>query len=221
MKGLKFILLIGILAAAFVMVKFTPLNAYFTKEAIISLLEVLRGYWWGPAVFILIYGIGCVFALPGSVLTLAGGAIFGFAHGSIYNIIAANLGATLAFFMARLLGRDFVGHLMKKGKLAKLDEGIERNGFMTILRLRLIPIFPFNGLNFASGFSKMKYRDYFLGSLLGMIPATIIYTYFADALMSGVEGVNEKVTINIIIASVLLIGISFLPKLFRRKKNEH
>ncbi len=216
----KFIIFILILVLAFIIFKFTPLKQYVEKEALLSFLENLKGEWWGPLVFILIYGIGCVFALPGSLLTLAGGAIFGTAYGTLFNVLASNLGATLAFLMARFLGRDFVANLMKGGKLAQLDDSIEKNGFKTIFRLRLIPIFPFNGLNFGSGFSKVKYRDYLFGSLLGMLPGTFIYTYFGDSVLSGVTGASQKAFINLAIASVLLIGISFLPTIISKiKKN--
>jgi len=212
----KFIIFILILVTAFVVFKFTPLKQYIEKDAILSFLETLKGEWWGPLVFILIYAIGCVLALPGSILTLAGGAIFGTVNGTLFNVLASNLGATLAFFMARFLGRDFVAGLMKGGKLAKLDDSIEKNGFKTIFRLRLIPVFPFNGLNFGSGFSKVKYKDYLLGSVLGMLPGTFIYTYFGSSVLEGVTGASQKAFVNLAIASALLILISFLPTIVKK-----
>jgi len=214
----KFIIFILILVTAFVVFKFTPLKQYIEKEAILSFLETLKGEWWGPLVFIIIYGLGCVLALPGSLLTLAGGAIFGTVNGTLFNVLASNFGATLAFFMARFLGRDFVSGLMKGGKLAKLDDSIEKNGFKTIFRLRLIPVFPFNGLNFGSGFSKIKYKDYLLGSVLGMLPGTFIYTYFGSSVLEGVTGASQKAFINLAIAGALLILISFLPTIIKKFK---
>jgi uncharacterized membrane protein YdjX (TVP38/TMEM64 family) len=215
-KIIKFILLILVLAAVYAIVRFSPLSVYFEKENLLQFLSTLQNYWWGPVVFILIYGIGCVFAIPGAILTMAGGALFGTFSGTLYNVIASNLGATLAFLIARVLGRDFVAGLMKGGKLAQLDDSIERHGFMTIFRLRLIPLVPFNGLNFGSGFSKVKYREYLLGSILGMLPGTFIYTYFGDSVLKGVTGASEKAFLNLIIACVFLIAISFLPMLYKR-----
>ena len=107
--GEKFVAFVVILLVAFVLFRFTPLRRLAEKDVLLDLLSKLKGEWWGPLLFILIYGVGCVFALPGSILTLAGGAIFGTFFGTLYNILASNLGATLAFFMARFLGRDFVG----------------------------------------------------------------------------------------------------------------
>ena len=133
-------------------------------------------------------------------------------------MIASNLGATLAFFAARYLGRDFVKGFLKSGKLAQLDEQIGKSGFKTIFRLRLIPIVPFNGLNFGAGFSAVRYRDYLLASVIGMLPGTFIYTYFADALLKGVQGANQKAFLNLTVAGILLILISFLPSIYKKIK---
>lgn len=215
-SGKKFILFVLILGTAFLLFRFSPLGHLAQKEALLASLSSLRGQWWGPVAFVLIYGIGCAVALPGSLLTLAGGAIFGTFSGTIYNVLASNLGATLAFLMARFLGRDYVAGLLKGGKLAALDERVGENGFWVIFRLRLIPIVPFNGLNFGAGFSRIQYRDYLLGSMLGMLPATFIYTYFADALLSGVTGASQKALVNLAIAGLLLIALSFMPAMYRR-----
>ena len=197
-----------------------PCRNILRKKALLDLLSRFREHWWGPVGFIIIYGIGCVFALPGSLLTLCGGAIFGVAWGSFYNILASNLGATLAFLMARYFGRDFVAWLMK-GRIESFDEKVASHGFRFIFTLRLIPLVPFNGLNFGSGLSRIKYRDYLLGSVLGMLPGTFIYTYFADALLGGVTGSGKKAMTNLIIAGSLLILISLAPTIYKKfKKTE-
>src|SRR3989338_8406429 len=217
-KITRFIILVAVVVVAGFSVRYTPLSQYFTKEHVVAFLESLRGQWWGPLIFIVIYSVGCVVALPGSLLTLAGGAVFGTAWGTLYNVIASNLGATLAFFAARYLGRDFVKGFLKSGKLAQLDEQIGKSGFKTIFRLRLIPIVPFNGLNFGAGFSAVRYRDYLLASVIGMLPGTFIYTYFADALLKGVQGANQKAFLNLTVAGILLILISFLPSIYKKIK---
>lgn len=220
-KITKFTLLVTLVVAAGFIVRYTPLSQYFTKEQIVTFLESLRGQWWGPLVFVLIYAVGCVVALPGSILTLAGGAVFGVAWGTVYNVIASNLGATLAFLMARFLGRDFMKGLVKGGKMAQLDEQIGRSGFKTIFRLRLIPLVPFNGLNFGAGLSAVRYPDYALASFLGMLPATFIYTYFADALLEGVKEASRAAFLNLTLAGALLIFISFLPSIYKKMTGEN
>ncbi len=214
---LKFIILLMVIGGAFFAFRYTSLSQYTQKDRLLELLTQLRGHWWGPIGFIFFYGIGCIVALPGSLLTLCGGAIFGVAWGTIYNILASNLGATLAFFMARYFGRDFVSRFTK-GRVEAFDEKVAEHGLRFIFTLRLIPIVPFNGLNLGSGLSKIKYRDYLLGSALGMLPGTFIYTYFADALLKGVTGSGKRAYFNLIIASALLILISFVPSLYKRFK---
>ena len=216
---IKFIILLIIIGGAFFAFRYTALSQYTQKDALLSLLTQLRGHWWGPFGFILIYGIGCMLALPGSLLTLCGGAIFGVAWGTLYNILASNLGATLAFFMARYFGRDFISRFMK-GRVEAFDEKVASHGFRFIFTLRLIPLIPFNGLNLGSGLSKIKYRDYLLGSVLGMLPGTFIYTYFADALLMGATGSGKRAYINLIIASALLILISLVPTLYKKFKKK-
>lgn len=217
---IKFVILLGIIGGAFFTFRYTSLSQYSKKDTLLSLLTQLRAHWWGPIGFILIYGIGCMVALPGSLLTLCGGAIFGVAKGTAYNVLASNLGATLAFLMARYFGRDFVSRFMK-GRIKAFDEKVASHGFRFIFTLRLIPLVPFNGLNLGSGLSKIKYRDYLLGSVLGMLPGTFIYTYFADALLKGATGSGKRALTNLIIASSLLILISSVPTLYKKfKKTE-
>ena len=214
-KLLVFVLLLAVFTLLF---RFSPLAEYVTKEKTLAFFKAVRDQWWGPPVFILFYAAGCVLALPGSLLTLIGGAVFGLWLGTIYNLIAANLGASLAFFMARFFGRDFVKAFLKGKKLAEFDDKIRQSGFKTIFRLRLIPLVPFNGLNFGAGFSAVRFRDYLPASILGMIPGCFVYTYFADSLLQGIQGAGQKAFLNLIIASILLIGLSFLPAFFSRKK---
>lgn len=218
MKKWKFTMLVLTVASLFAILRWSPLSVYFEKEAILGFMKYLDTVWWGPVVFITVYSLACVVAFPGSILTLSGGAVFGTFWGTAYNLAGANLGASLAFGMARFLGRDFVKSFLKQGKLKDLDEKAAENGFQTILILRLIPIVPFNALNFGSGFSKIHYRDYLLGSLIGMLPGTFIYTYFADSLLSGVSGVSRQAYMHLAIAGIFLIILSFTPKIYRKMK---
>lgn len=212
----KVLFLISIFALFTLLFKFSPLSAYSSRENLLVFFGRVKNEWWGPLMFILIYGVACVFAVPGSLLTLTGGAIFGVWFGALYNLIGANIGASLAFSMARFLGRDFVEHLVTGKKIASFDEKIKESGFRTVFLLRLIPLVPFNGLNFGAGFSSVRFRDYLLASLLGMVPGCFIYTYFADALLARVTGASQKAFLNLSIASVLLMTLSFLPSILKK-----
>ncbi|MFM9263903.1 TVP38/TMEM64 family protein [Tychonema sp. BBK16] len=132
---------------------------------------------WGPVAFIAIYNFATVLFIPGSVLTLGGGVIFGLWWGSIYVFIAAILGATFAFLIGRYLSRDRVVRYMEAHpKFKALDRAVSKEGLKIVFLTRLCPLFPFNLLNYALGVTQVSLKNYVLGSF-GMIPGTILYVY--------------------------------------------
>ena len=146
---------------------------------------------WGPIAFISIYNLATVLFLPGSLLTLGGGAIFGLVQGSIYVFVAATLGATFAFLIGRYLARDAIAKKIDGNqKFKAIDEAIAKEGLKIVFLPRLSPVFPFNLLNYALGLTSVSLKDYVLGSL-GMLPGTILYVYLGslagDLAMIGQE----------------------------------
>jgi len=123
----------------------------------------------GPLLFMLIYALGTVFFLPGSVLTLAGGALFGPVLGTFYNLTAATIGATLAFLIARYLAGDWVER-KTGGRMKQLKQGVEGEGWRFVAFVRLVPLFPFNLLNYALGLTRIKLSHYIIASYLCMLP---------------------------------------------------
>lgn len=137
---------------------------------------------WAPVAFIVGYAIAAVALLPGSVLTLAGGAIFGLVRGTLYVFAGAVLGASAAFLVARYLARGFVEKkLAAYPKFAAVDRAIAREGRKIVFLLRLSPLFPFNLLNYALGLTRVRFVDYLIASL-GMLPGTILYVYYGKVL---------------------------------------
>jgi uncharacterized membrane protein YdjX (TVP38/TMEM64 family) len=138
---------------------------------------------WAPLLFISLY------ALPifsDSVFAMLGGILFGPLFGTVYSVIGALFSTSLAFFISRYLGRDFVARRLSGGwKL--FDEDMERFGFRVILFLRLVPIFPYEGINYGAGLTKIKYYDYLIATLLGIIPAAFAYNFFGDFLVKIVD----------------------------------
>lgn len=131
----------------------------------------------GPIVFIAGYVAATVAFVPGSVLTLAGGALFGLVQGSIYALTGATVGATLAFLVARFAVRDAVEQRLEGNpRFAAIDHAVGRQGFKIVLLLRLSPVFPFNLLNYALGLTKVRLVDYVVASI-GMLPGAVLYTY--------------------------------------------
>lgn len=134
----------------------------------------------GAIAFITIYIIATVAFLPGSILTLGSGVVFGVVWGSVYVFIGATLGATAAFLVGRYLARGWVANkIADNKKFAIIDKAVEREGLKIVLLTRLSPIFPFNLLNYALGITGVTLKDYFIGSL-GMIPGTIMYVYIGS-----------------------------------------
>ncbi|MCU0565273.1 MAG: TVP38/TMEM64 family protein [Oculatellaceae cyanobacterium Prado106] len=134
----------------------------------------------GAIAFIALYILATVAFLPGSILTLGAGVVFGVVQGSIYVFIGATLGATLAFLVGRYLARGWISQkIAGNQKFRAIDEAVGREGFKIVLLTRLSPIFPFNLLNYALGVTKVSLKDYFLGCV-GMIPGTVMYVYIGS-----------------------------------------
>jgi uncharacterized membrane protein YdjX (TVP38/TMEM64 family) len=132
---------------------------------------------WGPLAFVLGYGIAAVLLVPAVLLTLAGGAVFGFRRGVVYVTMGATLGATLAFFAARYVVRRFVeAYVERYPRLGAIDRAVESEGARLVFLLRLSPIVPFVFLNYVLGISRISFRDYILGTV-GMLPAVAAYVY--------------------------------------------
>ena len=168
----------------------------------------------GPLLFMLIYALGTVLFLPGSVLTLAGGAIFGPVWGTLYNLSGATLGATLAFLIARYLAADWVER-KSGGKLKQIKNGVEGEGWRFVAFVRLVPLFPFNVLNYALGLTRIRLSHYIIASWICMLPGAIAYTYLGYAgreAVAGGEGVIQKG----LLALALLAAVAFLPRLIGR-----
>jgi len=172
----------------------------------------------GPILFMLIYAIGTVFFLPGSVLTLAGGAIFGPVLGTFYNLTGATLGATIAFVIARYLASEWVEG-KTGGRLKQLKEGVEGEGWRFVAFVRLVPLFPFNLLNYALGLTRIKLLHYVIASYLCMLPGAIAYTYLGYAGREAVAGGGGMIQKGLL-ALALLAVVAFLPRLIGRLRQK-
>jgi uncharacterized membrane protein YdjX (TVP38/TMEM64 family) len=137
---------------------------------------------WGPLAFVAGYAVAAVAMVPGSLLTLAAGAIFGLAEGTLYVFVGATLGASAAFLVARYLARGLVERrLAGSPRFAALDHAVGREGRKIVFLLRLSPVFPFNLLNYGLGLTRVRFVDY-LVACLGMLPGTFLYVYYGKLL---------------------------------------
>ena len=211
---IKAVVLLAFIIAAIILVKFTPITNYLTAEALGRFLEV-AGF-WAPLVFIFIYTVGVCLFLPGTLLTGLGAAIFGAYWGFVYVWFGAMIGASAAFWIGRTLGREFAASLIGD-KLQKYDDAIERNGFATVLYLRLV-YFPFTPMNFGMGLTKVRFWDYVFGTGLGIIVGTFIFTFFIGALKDVWASGNwgELISFKVFFSIGLFIFSFFIPKIIKK-----
>ncbi len=172
---------------------------------------------WAPLASVGLYVLATVVFLPGSILGLAGGALFGPLWGAVYTLFGATLGATLAFLAARYMASDWVAQ-RAGGRLKQLIEGVEAEGWRFVAFVRLVPLFPFNLLNYALGLTRIRLPDYVLASLVCMAPGTIAYTYLGYAGREAFAG-GEAMVQKGLIALGLLALAAFLPRLVRRLRS--
>ena len=168
----------------------------------------------GPLLFILLYALATLFFLPGSVLTLAGGALFGPLWGTLYNLSGATLGAYASFLAARYLASDWA-EARAGGRLKQMKQGVEAEGWKFVAFVRLVPLFPFNLLNYALGLTRISAWHYSIASFVFMLPGAVAYTYLGYAgreAIAGGEGMLQKV----MLAFALLAVVGFLPGLIGR-----
>lgn len=215
---LKVVVLLLFIVCAILLVRFTPVKSYLTADALGRILDAAG--LWAPLVFICIYTIGICLFVPGTLLTGLGAAIFGPYWGFVYVWFGAMLGASAAFIIGRTLGREFAASLIGD-RLKKYDDAIERNGFATVLYLRLV-YFPFTPMNFGMGLTRVRFWDYFAGTGLGIIVGTFIFTFFIGTLKqvwaSGDWG--QLISAKVFFSIALFVFSFFIPKIIKKFKGE-
>ena len=212
---LKLVVLVLILGGAAVVVRATAFGEYLDRQTMLDTLEALRSSVWAPLVYVVVYAAATALALPGSILTIVGGAVFGFGWGVLLVTIAANIGANAAFGLSRWLGRDGIERILGP-RLKGFDDATEQHGFVGLLILRLIPLVPFNALNFGSGLTKMRWRDYALATAIGIVPGTVVYVFSADALMQGATDASGEARTRLFIAAGLFLALTLIPLVVKR-----
>lgn len=176
---------------------------------------------WAPLIFVIVYVLFTIGFLPGSLLTITGGLLFGIVGGTLLSLTGATLGAFFTFLIARFLAADWVRK--KSGtRLNALMEGVEAEGWQFVAFVRLVPIFPFNLLNYALGLTKIKLSHYIIATFICMAPGAFAYTYIGyigREAIGGKEGMFQKILWGIALFAI----VAFLPrfiKRFKKKRND-
>lgn len=173
---------------------------------------------FGYSLYILLFIIATLFLLPGSILVIAGGIVFGPLLGTLLSLIAATLASSYSFLLARWLGRDlllkYVGH---SHTFQAIEKGIARNGIDFLILTRLIPLFPYNIQNYAYGLTTITFWPYTLISALTTLPGIVIYTVMASDLAN--EGITLRFILQLCLAGLALFILVQLAKLYARHKH--
>lgn len=179
-------------------------------------LRRMHGFALFALSYILIFGIGSSLGLPGLPFIIAAGALFGTLLGSVLAWMGAMLGSVLGYLIARTVGHDIVVRWVRRFR--RVDVAVdEARDFSGMLRLRLLPVLPLGIVNFVGGLARSPILSYIAATAIGIIPATVIYAYFADSLLEGASSGHANAVWSVVIASALLFGLSLAPKFLRSR----
>jgi len=207
--GISAILAIIFLLLRFYNIDFSGITIELFKEKINS-FGIL-----GPVIYIVFYLIRPLILFPAGILSASAGVVWGPWKGLLIVLIAAYISATAEFMIARYFARDAVSRLIK-GRMKGIDQAIEKRGFLTVLLIRLIPNVAWDIQNLGLGITKVKFRDYFFATLIGIIPGSFAFVYLGSSFISVV--MNPKHFWKIIMAFVVFGAIYYLQQFLRKKQ---
>jgi uncharacterized membrane protein YdjX (TVP38/TMEM64 family) len=192
----------------------TPLKVLFDQKFLEQQLQQLGN--WAICLFVLVYTLATVVGVPGTVLTVAGGAVFGIVWGALWSVIGATLGAIGAFWVARYLLRDLAEKWFGRHKyLQQFNEAVRDKPLNFVLAVRFAPICPFNLVNFLFGLTPISCLDYAIGTFFGIIPGTLAYTWLGVAGGTALQGGDR---FPFFLALTFLTLLSVLPVWVKRKR---
>lgn len=209
------IALVLILIGAIIAIRATGLTRHLEQESLRN--QIQNAGLWAPAIYMLTYTLAPALFLPGLPITIIGGILFGPFWGVVYSIIGATAGACLAFLISRYAARGWIEDKLKSPRWKKLDEGVEKQGWKIVALTRLIPLFPFNLLNYAFGLTRIGFGPYALATLLFMLPACIAFIVFSSSLLDLLKGRLSK---EFLIGLVLIVAVSLIPIIYRKAKGK-
>jgi len=222
MKVVGWVLIVIMVAALVTIVSSLPTDyAMMVLKNKMSELGV-----WGPVVFVFVYIVGTVFFVPGTILTLAAGAMFGMGVGLVTASIGSTIGASLAFLISRYLARDKIAVMAGQNqRFGAIDQAIAEGGWKIVALLRLSPVTPFSLENYLYGLTQIRFWPYVLTSWLAMLPGTGLYVYIGHVTGAamGSDWVRTpwewtQLAIGLLATTVVMI---YITKLSRSKLQTH
>ena len=164
---------------------------------------------FSPVIYIVLFTFVPLTLFPDSILAIAGGMCFGMVGGFIYTMIGAGFGGALSFFLAKTLGHKVLNKFIKKD-ISNLENAIKNKGFALVFTLRLIPLFPFDIISYAAGFSGVKFKDFALATILGMIPGIFVFINIGDKAL-------ETASSSFYVSIALLVGLIVISYGFKKR----
>ncbi len=208
----RLLLALVLVAAVVVLALNRSLLDVSTVERIMNRLGI-----WAPIGRVVLFALGTVLFAPGSIFGLAGGALFGPAWGTLLNLTGAMLGATAAFLVARYIAADWV-RARAGDRIERVISGVEAEGWRFVVLARLVPLVPFNLLNYALGLTRISLLHYVLASLIAMAPGTLAFTWIGYAGKRTLDGDAGAIRYGLLALGVLA-AIAFLPRLVARMRH--
>jgi uncharacterized membrane protein YdjX (TVP38/TMEM64 family) len=220
---LRFLLLPALLAGAYAAVRWTPLAGHLSGPALAATIGRLRQAWWAPALLVGGYLVLSPLGVPATPLMIAGGVVFGAAAGTLYNVTGVILGGAASYFLGRLLGRDFVRHVVGR-RLRKVEHAIGRRGFWNLVAVRFLPL-PFPVINYGAALAGVRPSLFLATTAIGITPTVTIYTLFFAALARAAAARHADVYTEIsaqlprlAVPIALLLVVTLVPQWLRARR---
>jgi uncharacterized membrane protein YdjX (TVP38/TMEM64 family) len=208
--------LVGILAVASLVAYKLGLFDYRHAADHITRLQRSHSIAEFAFLFVAVYAVATSIGVPAFPFTIAGGVVFGTMLGTSLSLLGAVLGAAIGYWLARTVAHDIVLRWLKRFR--RLNVAIdESRHFAGVIRLRLVPVFPLGLVTFAVALAKAPFGRFLLATTIGLLPMTIIYSYFADTLIEGMAGGHRQALTTLAVASTTLIVLSLIPRLMTKR----
>jgi uncharacterized membrane protein YdjX (TVP38/TMEM64 family) len=192
--------------------RYTPLAAWTDADRAIAWATSFSNFWWAPLLLNLAYTPACVVLFPRAVITLLAVAAFGPWHGFAYAMCGILLACALTYYVGMKMNRETVRRLAR-GKLTRMSQIMRHRGILAMTAVRLVPLAPFAVVNVVAGAIHLRFRDFMIGSALGVLPGTLVATVFGDQLVSGLK---DPGSINLWLVGALVIALIAGTRIVRR-----
>ena len=213
----RFLVMVAVLATAFFLFRDSQLSQVLEIDRLIALVDRVRALWWSPLALIVLWILMSPLGLPASPLVAAGGVLFGVGWGTLYNCVGAMLGASATFFFARLLGHDFVAHLLGEERVAKVEHRLESYGFRALVGIRFLPL-PWPLVNFGAALAGFRFGPFITATFIGVVPVIFVYTFFFASLV-GATTEEGRAKLLQLVAAIAVLALLGLLRVFARRRS--